>query len=41
MRGGIKVGRSCEFRWPGVYSGDVPAKIYFDARYDSTFTYER
>lgn len=42
VRGGVKVGRSCELGWPRVYSEDVPAKTYFDARYDSPIqTYER
>ncbi|AZR22785.1 UDP-3-O-(3-hydroxymyristoyl)glucosamine N-acyltransferase [Xanthomonas vasicola] len=32
---GVKVGRSCELGWPRVYREDVPAKTYFDARYDN------
>ncbi|RJN15269.1 UDP-3-O-(3-hydroxymyristoyl)glucosamine N-acyltransferase [Xanthomonas vasicola] len=32
---GVKVGRSCELGGPCVYREDVPAKTYFDARYDN------
>lgn len=42
VRAGVKVGRSCELGWPRIYGEDVPAKTYFDTRYDAPIhTYER
>lgn len=35
VRVGVTVGRSSELGWPHVYCENVPAKIYFDARYDT------
>ena len=34
VHAGVKVGRSCELGWPRIYTDDVPAKTYFDTRYD-------
>ncbi|RXR02656.1 UDP-3-O-(3-hydroxymyristoyl)glucosamine N-acyltransferase [Pseudoxanthomonas composti] len=34
VRDGVKVGRSCELGWPRVYAADVPARTYYDTRYD-------
>ncbi|MEG8065827.1 UDP-3-O-(3-hydroxymyristoyl)glucosamine N-acyltransferase [Xanthomonas hortorum pv. gardneri] len=42
VSGGVKGGRSCELGWPRVYREDVPARTYFDVRYDGPIhTYER
>ncbi|MCS3744738.1 hypothetical protein FHY18_000268 [Xanthomonas arboricola] len=35
VRGGVTAGRSSELGWPHVYCDNFPAKIYFDARYDT------
>lgn len=32
---GVTAGRSSELGWPHVHCENVPAKIYFDARYDT------
>lgn len=35
VRAGVKMGRSCELGWARLYGEDVPAKTYFDPRYDN------